>query len=78
MTIVEKQLELLIEKLKGKSVYENLKNISLGKEKDSIREVVGISSLLTHALIEMKIDKNYKMLVASLYERLGILIYNLK
>lgn len=78
MTIVEQQLALLVDKLKGKSVYENLKNISLGKEVDPIREVVGISSLLTHALIEMEIDKEYKILVASLYERLGSLIYNLK
>jgi len=78
MIVAENQLENLVEKLKGKSVYENLKAISLGKCKDPIREVIGVSSLCTHALIELETNKEYKILVANLYEKLGQLIYDLK
>jgi len=76
--MVEKQLQTLVQKLKGKSVYVNLKQIAEGKCKDPVREVIGISSLLTHSLIEMQKNKEYKLLVANLYEKLGSLIYNLK
>jgi hypothetical protein len=40
--------------------------------------VIGISSLLTHSLIEMGKDKKYKILTANLIEKVSELFYNLK
>jgi len=77
MDKIEKQLIQLVEKLKGKSCYDNLKNISKGTSKDKIQEAIGISSLLTHSIIELKEDPDYKILTSNLFEKLGMLLYNL-
>ena len=68
------KITALIEKLKGKSVYRNLLKVSKGRGKGTLDEVIGISSLLTHALIECKTDISYKEAVNILYVRLGELI----
>jgi len=71
------QLVALVEKLKGKSVYSNLKKISEGKCEDKLQEIIGVSSLLTHSLIEMKTHKKYKILSSNLVEKIAELFYNL-
>jgi hypothetical protein len=35
---------------------------------------VAVSSLLTHTLIEMKTNPEYRMLIGNLYDKLGLLI----
>ena len=75
--MIDQKLVQLVEKLKGKSVYDNLKDISQGKCKDKVQEGIGISSLLTHALIEHKTDKSYRSLIGELYEKLGELLWTL-
>lgn len=45
-------LQLLIEKLKGKSVYTTLKR--LGSNSSKIKEAKALSSLLTHAVISLE------------------------
>lgn len=74
-------LQSLVEKLKGKPVYKTLKKISAGKCKSKVEEAVGIASLTVHCLIEMKGKskqaKEYRKLVANLYEKLGVLIYEI-
>ena len=77
MTEVQQQLAVLVGKLKGKSVYTSLKRISEGKCDNKVSEVIGISSLLTHSLIEMKRNPDYKKLVDNMYLKLGELINNL-
>lgn len=73
----KEQLDILLSKLKGKSVYKNLKDIAEGKCKNKYREVIGVSSLLTHSLIEKEKGNNYNLLITVLYEKLGNLIYDL-
>jgi len=73
----DKLLAKLIENVKGKSVYTNLKSIANGKCKDKIEEAKGISSAITHCLIEHQKDPQYKPLIASLFEKLGQLLYEL-
>lgn len=75
--MIDQKLVQLVEKLKGKSVYDNLKAISQGKCKDRVQETIGISSLCTHALIEMQKDKSFRELVTILYEKFGELLYHL-
>jgi len=67
-------LENLVSKLKGKSVYTNLNKIL--KNENVIKEdnAIAISSLITHCLIEIKTNKEYKMLLPDLYKRLGSLL----
>jgi len=77
MTEVQRQLATLVEKLKGKSVYTSLKRISEGKCENKVNEVIGISSLLTHSLIEMKKNPDYVKLTDNLYVKLGELIAGL-
>lgn len=66
--------EKLVEKLHGKSVFSTLKEISENKT-NKIDEAKGISSLITHVLIEIRENKEYVMLLPILYEKLGNLIY---
>lgn len=67
-------LEALVEKLRGKSVFNNLKKIIRGESVDPVNHAIGISSLITHVLIECKNNKEYKMLLPDLYTKLGKLI----
>ena len=43
---------------------------------DAKKELVTVSSLLTHSLIEFNKDEKYILCVASLYQKLGDLIQN--
>jgi hypothetical protein len=76
--LLEQQFQELVTKLKGKSVYTNLELIAKGKCKTPITEIIGVSSLLTHGLIELEKNKKYKLLVSHLYEKLGELLYRLE
>jgi len=67
-------LETLVEKLKKKSVYSNLKKIIKGESVDKAQHAIALSSLLTHCLIEMKDKLEYKVLAKSLYNKLMGLI----
>ena len=74
----EKLLDALIEKLKGKSVFKTLKQIQEGKTSDAITSMTGLSSLMTHVLIEMKQGRReYGLLIPYIYERLGKMVYSL-
>jgi hypothetical protein len=78
MTPHEVKLAALVLKLKDKSIYPRLVRLSEGKTRDCNDEMVAVSSLLTHALLEVKIDKTYRGLVSNLYKKLGLLISKLK
>jgi hypothetical protein len=78
MDIIEIQLKQLLSKLEGKSCYTNLKAIAEGRSKSKTRELIGISSLLTHALIESESNKEYLKLVQDLYSKLGDLLFKLQ
>jgi len=67
-------LETLVEKLKGKSVYTNLKKILTGEKMVEEDRAIAVSSLLTHTLIEARTNPEYKMLLSNLYDKLGVLI----
>jgi len=70
-------LEKLVKKLKGKSVYRTLKQIQEGKVGNDLYTAKGLSSLLTHALIEIEHGNNeYKVLVPIMIEKLNEIIYN--
>lgn len=75
----EQLLDRLIEKLKGKSVYKTLKAIQEGKAaSDPIVTMTGLSSLLTHVLIEMKQGhREYGILIPTIFEKMGVMIYSL-
>jgi len=69
----------LVEKLKGKSVYKTLKKIQEGKvETNQMTLAKGLSSLLTHILIECAHGSNeYKILIPSVIEKLNEVTYNI-
>ena len=73
-----KLLGKLVEKLKGKSVYKTLKLIQEGKAvENSLTTAKGLSSLLTHIIIEVELGNNeYKVLVPSIIEKLNEIIYS--
>ena len=75
----EQIFDRLIEKLKGKSVYKTLKAIREGKAVDNqVVSMMGLSSLLTHVLIEMKQDRReFGILVPIIFEKMGELVYSL-
>lgn len=67
----------LVEKLEGKSVAKTLKLIQEGKVENNLVTAKGLSSLLTHVLIECeKGNHEYKVLVPSIVEKLNEIIYN--
>jgi len=72
----EQLFEELIKKLEGKSVFKTLKSITEDKG-DKIEEAKGISSLITHTLIEIEENKEYRILLPILLERLNQLLYGL-
>lgn len=66
-----KLLAILLEKLKGKSIEKGLKKALNENEATTIEQGIAVSSLLTHVLIEMKTNPEYKVLLPNLYLRLG-------
>jgi hypothetical protein len=73
----EQLFDALIEKLHGKSVYKTLKAIREGKAGDTVTNMTGLSSLMTHVLIEMKQGRReYGMLIPIIYEQLGKMVYS--
>jgi len=69
-------LTALTETLKGKSVFDTLKRIVEGKIVNDYQALKGLSSLYTHACIECERgNKEYRLLLVDLYERIGELMY---
>jgi hypothetical protein len=63
-------LETLVAKLKGKSIYKTLRRIHENKDVDSLTKVKGLSSLVTHCVIEMQAGgTEYGMLLPILLEK---------
>jgi hypothetical protein len=66
----------LVEKLKNKPVYRTLKKIN---ENDSVSKFTllkGLSSLMTHTLIELENGHNeYGLLIPYIYEKIGKSIF---
>ena len=70
-------LETLVKKLKGKSVLKTLRQIREGKIGNDLLTAKGLSSLLTHAVIEIEHGNNeYKILIPNIIEKLNEIIYN--
>jgi len=70
-------LEKLVAKLRGKSVYTNLKKLLEHKETSIEQELISTASLIVHVGIEIKEDKEYKSLLPDLYKKLGVIINKL-
>ena len=69
----------LMEKLKGKSVHTTLKRLARGHGVGTVTEAVAITSLLTHALLEIKAGNwEYRKLAISILERATDKIYGLE
>lgn len=74
-----KLLEVLVEKLKDKSVYQTLKKIIENKPISHIQKLKGMFSLGTHVAIEIEQgNKEYKLLLPLIYEKIGNLVYMLR
>lgn len=78
MTLVEQKLAELIKKLETKSFFPRLVRSAKGEAKDKVEEAIAWSSLLTHSLIEARNRKDYKDVVANVYESVGKLIFELE
>lgn len=73
----EQLLQQLIEKLKGKSVYQTLRKIDAGRNtpEDFLKAMF---SLGTHIVIECQQgNKEYRILLPLIQEQIGELIYNI-
>lgn len=69
-------LSRFVEKLKGKSVHKTLKQIQEGKAENSLLTAKGLSSLLTHIIIECEHGNHeYKILIPNVIEKLNDIIY---
>jgi len=74
----ESLLIQLIEKLKGKSIYKTLKKIHKDESVGACTKLKGLSSLITHTVIEMENGgKEYGLLLPSLVEKIQALLYEL-
>ena len=76
----EELLDTLVEKLNkhGKAVYRTLRQMKESKGADPVVALKGLSSLMTHVIIEMEQGhKEYGMLLPILSEKQAELIYNL-
>jgi len=72
----EQLLQQLVEKLKGKSVYKTLIQITRDENVPRTRALKGLFSLGTHLVIEIEQGgKQYECLLEDIYNRLGQLIY---
>jgi hypothetical protein len=68
-------LESLLKRLRGKSVFKTIQRMD--EETDSLKTSIGLSSLITHVLIESKSNPEYKSLLHPLLEKLSGLLYKL-
>ena len=66
-------LEQLISKLRGKSVYAGLKKLTEGKDMTVEQAIISTSSLLTHVVLELKENRDYRRLVPNLIRKLQLL-----
>lgn len=74
----EQLLGSLVEKLKGKSVYKTIKKIREGCPEKSYTTLKGLSSLLTHILIEVEQGRDeFKILIPLVLEKINETVYNL-
>jgi hypothetical protein len=74
----EELLKELCSKLKSKSVGKTLKLLQEGKvEENSVIAAKGLSSLLTHILIESETNSEYLILVPSVLDKLTEILYGL-
>ena len=72
-------LKELMEKLKGKSVHTTLRRLAKGHGVGGVTEAVAMTSLLTHALLEIKAGHfEYRKLAISILEKATDRIYGLK
>jgi len=74
---VDQLMEQLVERLKGKSVYKTINRIIKEGKVDPIDRIKGLSSLLTHAMIEMHDNPEYAAVAKVVLERLNSLVYDL-
>lgn len=65
-----KLLEALVVKLKGKSVYTNLKNLIEHQDQSSEDMEISLSSLYTHVCIECKTDPRYRRLKPDILKKI--------
>jgi len=78
-------LGYLVEKLgpqkgrpKGKSIYKTLKKLIEGKVENDLITAKGLSSLLTHVIIECEHGNvEYKVLMPNILEKLSEISYNI-
>ena len=71
-------LEQLIRKLRKKSVYKTLRQLQEGKVGNDLLTAKGLSSLLTHIIIECdKGNDECKVLIPNVIEKLNEIIYNI-
>lgn len=75
---IESLTDDLVNKLKGKSVYKTIKMIMCENKVDDITMAKGISSLITHAIIEMNNSPEYLAVIKVLIERLNSIVYGMK
>jgi len=74
----EQLLGDLVEKLKGKSVYKTLKKIQEGCPEKSYTTLKGLTSLLTHILIEAEQGgTKFKILIPLVLEKINEMSYGL-
>jgi len=72
-------LEVLLKKLKGKSVSKSLKKIEKGCSENSYTALKALTSLLTHTIIEVEQgNKEYSYLIPLLLDKINEVNYNVK
>lgn len=64
-------LARLLEQLKGKSVEKGIKKALDETKATTLEQGIAVSSLITHTLIEMRKNPEFKILLPNLYSRLG-------
>jgi len=64
----------ILEKVKGKSVEKNLKLAVRNTTASVVEHLIAVSSLLTHVAIECKNNKEYRVLLPDLHNKLEALI----
>lgn len=75
----EKLCESLVSKLQNKHFVQTLKKISEGEIENPYTAAKGISSLLTHVLIECeKGNLEYSLLIDHFYQMLSDILFSLK
>lgn len=73
---VDDMLAALMEKLQGKSVYTTIKRIREHKEEHGWTVLKGLTSLLTHVIIECEQGRTeYKLLIPTLLDRINAEAY---